>query len=76
MSLSDPDARPIRKGKLGKPTVQPVAAFEVADPAFGAGSVALQPSLGALGAGFLAAGDEHRSGLQVRERGVGGRARR
>jgi hypothetical protein len=40
-------------------SVQAVAAFEVADSAFGAGSVALQPSLGALGAGLLAAGDEH-----------------
>ena len=45
-------------------SVHPVAAFEVADPAFGPGSVALQPSLGAPAAGLLAAGDEHPLGLQ------------
>src|SRR5664279_3045458 len=39
--------------------VQAVAAFEVADPSFGAGSVALHSALGAFGAGLLAAGDEH-----------------
>ena len=36
-------------------SVQAVAAFEVADPSFGAGSVALHSSLGALGAGLLGA---------------------
>ena len=40
-------------------SLQPVAAFEVTDPSLGAGSVTLQPSLGAFGTGLLAAGDEH-----------------
>src|SRR6476646_3715402 len=40
-------------------SVHTVAAFEVTDPALGAGSVARQPSLGAPAAGLLAAGDEH-----------------
>src|SRR5665811_535756 len=48
-------------------SVQAVAAFEVADPSFGAGSVALQASLGASTAGLLAAGDEHPVGLEVFE---------
>ena len=51
-------------------SVQPVAAFEVTDPALLAGSVAPQPALGALGGRFLAASDEHRLGLKVLERGV------
>ena len=46
-------------------SVQAVAAFEVTDPSFGTGSVALQPSLGAFGAGLLAAGDEHPIGRKV-----------
>ena len=41
---------------------QPVAAFEVADPAFRAGAVAPQPTLGAFRARFLAAIDEHSVG--------------
>ena len=41
---------------------QAVAAFEVADPSFGAGAVALSAAAGATGAGFLAAGDVHRVG--------------
>ena len=45
-------------------SVHPVAAFEVADPAFGSGSVALQPSLGAPAAGLLAAGDEDPLGFR------------
>ena len=45
-------------------SVHPVAAFEVADRAFGPGPVVLQPSLGAAGAGLLAAGDEPPLGLQ------------
>src|SRR5665213_3799495 len=40
-------------------SVQAVAAFEVTDPPLRARSVALQSSLGAFGAGLLAAGDEH-----------------
>src|SRR5664280_2364156 len=48
-------------------SVQAVAAFEVTDPPFGAGSVALHSSLGALGAGLLAARDEHPLGRQVFE---------
>ena len=51
-------------------SVQPVAAFEVADPALVAGSVAPQPALGALRAGFLAASDEHVRGVEVCERGA------
>jgi hypothetical protein len=38
------------------------------DPSFGAGSVALHPSLGASGAGLLAAGDEHPLGCEAFER--------
>jgi len=53
--------------------VQTVAAFEVADPSFGAGSVALQTALGASGAGLLAARDEHPFGRKVAEC-LGGRA--
>ena len=53
---------PSRSG--GFPALEPgsvdaVAAFEVTDPAFGAGSVAREPALGAFGAGLVAAGDEH-----------------
>ena len=44
-----------------------VAAFEVADASLGAGAVALQPALGATGAGLLAPGDEDPFGLQVFE---------
>src|ERR1019366_192600 len=40
-------------------SVQAIAAFEVTDPPFGAGPEALQPALGAFGAGLLTAGDEH-----------------
>jgi hypothetical protein len=47
------------------PAVQSVAAFEVADPAFGAGSISLQPSLGPAAAGLLAPGDEHAVGVEV-----------
>src|SRR5450631_1607177 len=54
-------------------SVHAVAAFEVTDPAFRAGSVALHSSLGALGAGLLAAGDEHPVGVEVFE-GLAGRA--
>src|SRR5664279_4519000 len=46
-------------GALQAAAAHPVAALEVADPALLAGSVALQPAIGASGAGFLAAGDEH-----------------
>ena len=46
-------------------SVQAVAAFEVTDPSFGAGSVALEASLGAFGAGLLAAGDEHTVRLEA-----------
>ena len=53
--------------------VEAVAAFEVADAALGAGSVALQPPLGAFGAGLLAAGDEHPLGREAAE-GLAGRA--
>ena len=49
---------------------QAVAAFEVADPSFCAGAVALSSAAGATGAGFLAAGDVHLVG-QALERGVG-----
>src|ERR1700687_871659 len=49
---------------------EPVASFEVAVAAFGAGAVAPQPALGAFRAGLLAASDEHVLGLKVRERGV------
>src|ERR1035437_150381 len=47
--------------------VQSVAAFEVTDPPFGPGSVALHPALSAFGAGLVAAGDEHPLGRQVFE---------
>src|SRR5450755_1220639 len=40
-------------------SVHSVAAFEVTDSSLGARSVLLEPSLGAFGAGLLAAGDEH-----------------
>src|ERR1039458_9773379 len=53
-------------------SAHPVAAFEVADPPLGAGSVALHPSLGAFGAGLLAARDEHPLRRKVFER-LGGR---
>ena len=46
-------------------SVQAVAAFEVTYSAFGAGSVTLQPALGASAAGLLAAGDEHPVWIQV-----------
>lgn len=46
-------------------SVHAVAAFEVTDSAFGPGSVARQPSLGAPTAGLLAAGDEHPVGIQI-----------
>ena len=56
-------------------SVHAVAAFEVTDPAFGAGSVALQPPLGASAAGLLAAGDEHPvRGQVVLLEGLAGRA--
>ncbi len=42
-----------------------VAVSEVPDPAFCAGSVALQPSLGSAAARLLAAGDEHPPRVQV-----------
>src|SRR5664280_1370943 len=48
-------------------SVQAVAAFEVADPAFRAGSVALHSSLGALGAGLLTARNEHPVRVEVFE---------
>src|SRR5665648_874161 len=48
-------------------SVQSVAAFEVTDPAFRAGSVALHSSLGAFGAGLLTAGDEHPVRVEVFE---------
>src|SRR5215213_832811 len=51
--------------------VDAVAAFEVADPSFGAGSVALQPASGASGPGLLAARDEHAVGFERLERLVG-----
>ena len=44
-----------------------VAAFEVADASFGAGAVALQPALGASGAGLLAPADEDAFGIEVFE---------
>ena len=44
-----------------------VAAFEVADASLGAGAVALQPALGASGAGLLAPGDEDPFGTEVFE---------
>ena len=50
----------------------PIAAFEVADPALGAGAVASQASLRAPGAGLLAAGDERPFGLEVVQRVAGG----
>ena len=50
---------------------QPVAAFEVADPAFGAGPIELQAALGASRAGLAAAGDEDPLGGERRERFVG-----
>src|SRR6185437_15309260 len=53
-------------------SVQPVAAFEVADPTLGAGSVARQPAPGVSGGGFLVASDEHCLGTELGERGVGG----
>ena len=46
-------------------SVQALAAFEVTDPAFGAGSVALQAPLRLAAAGLSAAGDEHPLGRQV-----------
>src|SRR5664280_1233359 len=52
-------------------SVQAVAAFEVTDPSFGARSVALHSSLGAFGAGLLAARDEHPVGREVFERFAG-----
>src|SRR5665213_3339548 len=52
-------------------SVHPVAAFEVTDPSFGAGSIALHSSLGAFGAGLLAARDEHPLGREVFERLLG-----
>ena len=51
--------------------VQPVAAFEVTDPALRTRSVASHPTLGALRAGLLAASDEHGLGVKVLERGAG-----
>ena len=47
---------------------QAVAAFEVTDAPFGTGAVALQPALGASGAGLLAPGDEHPLGRELFER--------
>src|SRR5215218_3116438 len=49
-----------------------VAALEVADAAFGAGSVALHSALGAARAELLAAGDEDALGCDLGE-AVGGR---
>src|SRR5664279_1060610 len=46
-------------------SVQAIAAFEVADPSLGAGSVALQPALGAFGAGLLTSSDEHSVRLEA-----------
>src|SRR5664279_3257951 len=54
-------------------SVQAVAAFEVTDPSLGARSVALHSSLGAFGAGLLAARDEHPVRREVFER-LAGRA--
>jgi len=48
-----------------------VAAFEVADPAFGASSVARESSLGASGPGLLTAGDEHSVRGEAAERLAG-----
>jgi len=44
-------------------SVHAVAAFEVTDPAFAAGSAAQQPSLGSPAAGFLGTCDEQPLGL-------------
>src|SRR5437764_14097781 len=50
---------------------QSVAAFEVADPSFRAGSVLAQPALAAFGAVLLAASDEHCLRSQVLDRRAG-----
>jgi hypothetical protein len=52
-------------------SVQAVATFEVTDPAYAAGPVALQPSLSACAGGLLAAGDEHPLRVHGVERVVG-----
>ena len=62
--------RPGGPGLLALIALQPaaakaVAAFEVADAAFGAGAVALQSALGASGARLLAPGDEQALEVQV-----------
>jgi hypothetical protein len=54
-------------------SIDPVAAFEMADPSFGARPILLQASLGALGAGLLAARDEHPVRVEAVER-LAGRA--
>jgi hypothetical protein len=45
-------------------SAQPVAAFDMADPAFAAGAVAREPALGSSGSGLLAARDERLLWLQ------------
>ena len=64
-----PDPPPLVAFQAG--SVQPVAAFEVADPALLASAVAPQPACAALGGWLLAASDEYRLGVKVGERGVG-----
>jgi hypothetical protein len=56
--------------RLQAGSIQAVTAFEVADPALLAGSVAPQPPLRVLGGRLLAASDEHGLGLKVLERGI------
>src|SRR5215216_615686 len=68
--------RPLGPDLLALVALQPaaidaLAAFEVADRSFGAGSVAPQPASGASGLGFLAARDEHPLGFERLERVVG-----